>query len=103
MELIARWELAVVTVLLMLSMGGGFLLLPALVPAHVWAARRSGPVGRVASSLLPAASLAMVTWAAVYVSVGESKPAVWLLPALVLIAGLVTTYGVANRAAAFER
>lgn len=99
MELMTRWALAIVTLLLMLSMGGGFLLLPALVPAHVWAARRSGPLGRVGWSFLPAASLAMVTWAAVYVSVGESKPAIWLLPSLVLIAGLVTIQALAKRPA----
>lgn len=84
-ETMARWLLAMTSLLLMASMGGGFLLLPALIPAHVWAARRSGRLGRVVWSLLPAASVAMVTWAAVYVVVGESKPAIWLLPTLVLI------------------
>ena len=80
-----RWMLAVVTLILMASMGGGFLLLPVLIPAHLWAARRSGSLGRAAWSLLPAASLAMVVWAAVYVSIGESKPAIRLLPLLVIV------------------
>lgn len=88
-ESVARWALGVVTVLLMASMGGGFLLLPLLIPAHVWAARRSGRLGRAGWSLLPAASLAMVTWVAVYVSIGESKPTIWLLPVVVLCVGLV--------------
>lgn len=59
--------LAGVSLLLVASMGGGFLALPLLVPLHVWAARRSGPVGRVLWSLLPVTGAGMVTWAAVYV------------------------------------
>lgn len=85
-ETLARWVLGIVTVMLMASMGGGFLLLPVLVPAHVWAARRSGSLGRVGWSLLPAASVAMVAWALVYVAVGESKPTIWLVPMLALAA-----------------
>lgn len=84
-EIVARWVLAIVTLILMASMGGGFLLLPVLIPAHLWAARRSGSLGRVGWSLLPAASLAMVVWAGVYVSIGESKPAIWLVPLLVVV------------------
>ncbi len=95
-EVLGRWGLAAVTLLLMASTGGGFLLLPALIPAHVWAARRSGRVGRIGWSVLPAASLAMVAWAAAYVTVGESEPAIWLLPAFVLVA----TLAVAGRFAA---
>ena len=74
--------LAVVSVLSMLSMGGGFLLLPLLIPLHVWAARRSGPTGRVLWSMLPVAATGMVAWAIVYVTAGESKPWIWLLPTL---------------------
>lgn len=88
-ERLSRWILATATLLLFASMGGGFLLLPALIPAHVWAARRSGRFGRLGWSLLPAAGLGMVTWAGVYVAIGESKPAIWLLPALVVVAALV--------------
>jgi hypothetical protein len=39
--------LAGVGLLLVASMGGGFLTLPLLEPLHVWAPRRSGLVGRV--------------------------------------------------------
>jgi hypothetical protein len=81
--------LAVVSVVLLLSMGGGFLLLPLLIPAHVWAARRSGPIGRVLWSALPVAAAGMVVWALVYVSVGESRPAIWLLPALACVVAVV--------------
>ena len=72
----------------MASMGGGFLLLPLLIPGHLWAARRSGWLGRVAWSLLPAASVGMSVWAAIYVAVGEAKPAIWLLPVVASAAAL---------------
>ena len=84
--------LAGVSLLLVASMGGGFLALPLLVPLHLWAARRSGPVGRMLWSLLPVTAAAMVTWAAVYVIAGESKPAIWLFPLLAAVvagAGMV--------------
>jgi len=78
-----------VTLLLMASMGGGFLLLPLLIPGHLWAARRSGRVGKVGWSILPAVSLGMVTWAGVYATAGEPKPAIWLLPTVVAVGALV--------------
>jgi hypothetical protein len=74
--------LAAVSLLLAASMGGGFLLLPLLIPLHLWAARRSGRVGRVGWSLLPALAVGMVVWASVYTAVGEAKPAIWLVPVL---------------------
>lgn len=97
LERLARWALAITTLLLMASMGGGFLFLPALIPAHVWAARRSGPVGRVGWSMAPATALAMLTWAAVYMSLGESKPIIWLLPVLVLLAALAVLVRTATK------
>jgi hypothetical protein len=82
--------LLAVTLVLMASMGGGFLALPILIPAHVWAARRSrSPVGRIGWSVLPAVSVGMVAWAAVYVAVGEARPVIWLAPAVAFIATLI--------------
>jgi hypothetical protein len=78
----AKVLLAGVSLLLLASMGGGFLLLPALVPLHLWAARDSGTVGRVLWCLLPVATAAMVAWALTYVAVGEARPAIWLAPIL---------------------
>ena len=74
--------LAVLTILLMASMGGGFLLLPVLVPLHVWAARTSGPVGRALWSVGPMAAVALLLWALVYITLGEAKPAIWAVPTL---------------------
>ncbi|MEA3056085.1 MAG: hypothetical protein QOD30_1517 [Actinomycetota bacterium] len=87
----AKAALAVVTVVLLLSQIG-FLLVPILLPAHVWAARRSGSLGRVGWSVLPAAGLATAAWAAVYVTAGEPKPAIWLVPLATLFAGFVLVH-----------
>ena len=75
-----KTALALVSSLLLLSMGGGFLVLALLIPLHVWAARRSGPVGRVLWSFFPVAATGMVAWATVYLAVGERKPWIWLVP-----------------------
>jgi hypothetical protein len=85
--------LAVVSLLLAASMGGGFLLLPALVPLHIWAARRSGPLGRWLWSGLPVMTAAMTTWALVYVAAGEVRPWIWLGP---LIAATGAAFGAAK-------
>lgn len=48
-------------------------------------------------SLLPVTAAGMVTWAAVYVTVGEAKPAIWLVPLLAAIfagAGMARLTGV---------
>ena len=83
--------LAAVSLVLLASMGGGFLLVPALVPAHVWAARRSGPVGRVLWSILPIVTAGMVVWAITYVaSGGETQPLIWLVPVLAAAATAAT-------------
>ena len=92
--------LAIVSVLSLLSMGGGFLLLPLLVPFHVWAARRSGPVGRVLWSAIPVAATGMVAWATVYSLVGETKPWIWLIPAttaVVAVSGMIQMTAVDRR------
>lgn len=93
--------LAAVTVVLLLSQIG-FLLVPLLLPAHVWAARRSGPAGHVGWSLLPAAGLAAAAWAVVYVMVGESKPAVWLLPLLALVVAFILLHRFVSRDSAIS-
>lgn len=92
-----KLALAAVTLLLMASMGGGFLLLPLLVPLHIWAARTSGPVGRVVWSLLPGASAGMVVWAAVYVTLGETQPLIWLIPTVCAVAAVSVTVRASHR------
>jgi len=101
-EPLVKWVLGIVTLLLMASMGGGFLLIPLLIPAHVWAARRSGRVGRVGWSLPPAISMAMLTWAVVYVVAGEAEPVIWIVPVAALGAALVLMIGMTTSRAAIH-
>lgn len=81
-----KFVLGAVTLLLLISQIG-FVVVPLLAPAHVWAAKRSSRIGRLLWTLLPALGLAAMTWAAIYVTAGETKPAIWLLPAVTLVAG----------------
>jgi len=76
----AKVVLAVATIVLLISQIG-FVLVPLLAPAHLWAARRCTALGRWLWTLLPALGLGALAWAAVYVSADEPKPAIWLLPA----------------------
>ena len=79
---VAKVVLAAITVLLLGSAGGGFLLLPALAPLHVWAGRRSGPGGRVGWSVAPGMGVGMTAWALLYRAAGEVQPLIWLAPCL---------------------
>jgi hypothetical protein len=85
MRPIAKIALAAVSLLLVSSMGGGFLALPALIPLHIWAARTSGRLGRVLWSALPVIGAGMVTWAVTYAAVAEAQPAIWLVPVLAMM------------------
>jgi hypothetical protein len=69
------------TVLLLLSMGGGFLAAPVVLPLLWWAARTTRGV-RVIAAILAALLIGEVAWAGVYVVVGERQPYIWALPAL---------------------
>ena len=84
--------LAVVTAVLLLSWIG-FLLVPLLIPLHVWAARRSGPVGSVGWGGAAGLGAAATAWAAIYMVVGERQPVIWLVPVGV---GLAVTAAVAR-------
>jgi hypothetical protein len=82
---VAKVALAVVTLVLLISQVG-FIIVPLLMPAHIWAARTSSRLGRVLWTLLPSLGLAFLAWATIYVSVGEAKPTIWLVPVLALVA-----------------
>ncbi|MFN2505031.1 MAG: hypothetical protein ABR540_12555 [Acidimicrobiales bacterium] len=79
--------LAGVTLLLLASAGGGFVLVPALLPLHLWAAHRSGRFGQAAWALAVGAGVAMATWLTVYRVAGETQPLIWLLPCVTGLLG----------------
>jgi hypothetical protein len=80
LQVVGLTAVAVLTVLLLLSMGGGFVLLPLLIPFHVWAARRSRSIGRVLWSIPAVLVAGEVAWAVTYLAVGEARPWTWLVP-----------------------
>lgn len=91
MVTVKKGALAAVTALLLASHGA--FLVPLLAPLHVWAARRSGPGGRVGWGLAAGLGAAATAWAATYVVAGERQPAIWALPTVVglAVAGAVFT------------
>lgn len=77
---------------LLLSMGGAIAGAPATVPLMVRAAgRHPGRAWRPAAALMGAATLAEVAWAATYLTVGEARPWIWLVP---LAAAAVTAWAI---------
>jgi hypothetical protein len=93
----AKVALAVVTCLLLVSAGGGILLVPALVPLHVWAARCSSPAGRALWSLPGGLGLGAAAWAGVYTAMGERQPLIWAVPIAVAAASSAALWRVASR------
>jgi hypothetical protein len=81
---VAKVTLGVGTGVLLLSQGGVFIVVPLLLPAHLWAARTSNRAGRLLWTLLPSLGLASVAWATIYLTVGEDRPTIWLVPLLTL-------------------
>ena len=90
----AKAVLAVVSLVLLVSMAGP-LLLPLLVPAHLWAADTSRTTAaRLLWSALPSVATGMVAWALVYVAAGEQRPTIWLVP---LVAAMATAAAISRR------
>jgi hypothetical protein len=92
---LAKVALAAVSVLLLVSMGGQ-MLLPILLPAYLWAARTSGPIGRALWVSPFGIGFGVIAWAGVYTVVGEAKPAIWLLPLGVTVAATIPLWRVAR-------
>ncbi len=89
---VRRATLAAVTVVLLASQAA--VVVPALAPLHVWAVRRSGPVGRVLWPLASGLGAAAAAWGLIYRIAGEPQPFIWLAP---LLAGLAA-FAVLRRA-----
>jgi hypothetical protein len=70
------------TLLLLVSMGGAILAAPVLLPLLWWVARTTTRGVRLIGVILAALVVGEVTWAGVYLVVGERQPYIWALPAL---------------------
>ncbi len=83
----------VVAAFLLVSMGGAILAAPLMLPVmYVGVRRHSTRLFRTIGGLLSALTVGEVVWAAVYVSLGESKPWIWLFP---VIGGLAVAFAYA--------
>ena len=79
---------------LLLSMGGAIVAAPITVPLMAIAAsRRPTRPFRTAAAVISGLTVAEVVWAATYLTVEDSQPWIWLLPA----AGALVTITVSRR------
>jgi hypothetical protein len=77
--------LIVVSLAVMASIGGGFVLGLVLLPLHWRAARSASVAGRILWAGLAAALVAENVWGAYFVLFGESQPLVWLAPTVAFV------------------
>ena len=88
----ARWPLAVVAIaaLLLVSYGGGIIAAPLTLPLLYLALRQPLRRGlRPAVIAVSALTAAETGWAAAYLTAGEARPWVWLVPCAAGIGVLV--------------
>jgi hypothetical protein len=80
----------VVAAFLLVSMGGAILAAPVTLPLMYLGVRRhpTRPFCTI-GGLLSALTVGEVVWAAVYVSAGEPKPWIWVLPVIGAVAVVV--------------
>jgi hypothetical protein len=76
--------------ILLLSMGGAIIAAPATVPLMFVAARRHPTRAfRIAGTVIAGLTVAELAWALAYVTSGEAKPWIWLVPCVAAAAALV--------------
>ena len=75
---------------LLLSMGGAVIAAPLTVPLMFVAARRRPTRAfRIAGTLIAGLTVAELAWALSYVTAGEAKPWIWLIPCVAAVAALI--------------
>jgi hypothetical protein len=75
---------------LLLSMGGAIIAAPLTVPLMFIAVRRHPTrVFRITGTLIAGLTVTEVAWAAAYVTAGEAKPWIWLIPCVAAVGALV--------------
>jgi len=82
------WVLVVVCSVLLVSYGGAIVAAPVTIPLLFLAARSSSSNGlRVWAGVVVALTIAEAAWAVTYLTLGEARPTIWLLPTLAAAAG----------------
>ena len=82
------WVLVGVCTVLLVSYGGAIVAAPVTIPLLFVAGRSSSSTGlRVWAGVVVALTTAEAAWAVTYVTLGEARPTIWLLPTLAAAAG----------------
>lgn len=82
------WQaLVLISAFLLISMGGAIVAAPVTLPLLWFSLRRPdlNRPWRITAAVVLALTAAEFTWAAVYLTLGESKPLIWLLPVGVVV------------------
>jgi hypothetical protein len=83
----AGWVLVGVCTVLLVSYGGAIFAAPFTVPLLFLAARSSSSNGyRVCAGVVVVLTIAESAWAVTYLTFGEARPLIWLIPALATLA-----------------
>lgn len=79
----AGWVLVAVCTVLLVSYGGAIVAAPVTIPLLFLAARSSSNRSfRVSAGVVVALTIAEAAWAVTYLTLGEARPTIWLLPTL---------------------
>lgn len=83
----AGWVLVAVCTVLLVSYGGAIVAAPVTVPLLFLAARSSTSNGyRVCAGVVVVLTIAELMWALTYLTLGEARPLIWLVPMLATLA-----------------
>ena len=75
---------------LLLSMGGAIIAAPLTVPLmFIAVCRHPTRAFRIAGTLIAALTVAEFAWGLAYVTAGEAKPWIWLIPCVAAVGALV--------------
>jgi hypothetical protein len=80
----------VIAGVLLVSMGGAIIAAPLTIPLiFVAVCRHPTRTFRILGTLIASLTVAEFAWAAVYVTAGEAKPWIWLIPCVAATGALV--------------
>jgi hypothetical protein len=83
----AGWILVGVCPVLLVSYGGAIVAAPLTVPLLFLAARASSSTGyRISAGVVVVLTIAEFVWALTYLTLGEARPLIWLVPMVVTLA-----------------
>ena len=89
----------IVAGVLLLSMGGAIIAAPVTIPLMFVAVRRHPTRAfRIAGTLIAVLTVAELAWALAYVTAGEAKPWIWLIPCVAAAAALFAFMAASGRA-----